>query len=394
MTYSILAASSPTAHTPQAPSRSGNAAAAVLRLASWMTEPVCRLSEFKGRLALVDTLHRERSAIVRVAIKTGYAACMALLIVPALVLSPLAMLIRAVWRRHATGIWRTDFGKQKPWTQGSEKQPLRMLTWNVCAPAGQYAITDGGVLPWRERINALHQAIQNARASIVCLSEVFDAAAALEMAQLLGHTYAHVLLAVGTRAVGVSSGMVVASEGPLEDVAFEPFPKEWLDGRTRNSEKGILRFTVPLPGKNLTILTSHLQHSEEPQRATNEEQRCRQQQFARIQEVADAALAKDHAVVLTGDLNIEPSELQTLPQAPHLDRGTCTAGATWGGDGWCAGLAPKPGSGPLVLDYTMSWKGSVQGLQTRYTETGFSGTEFRASALSDHAGLLSEIVVA
>jgi endonuclease/exonuclease/phosphatase family metal-dependent hydrolase len=359
-----------------------------------MTEPVCRLSELKGRVALVDTLHRSQPRLVRLVIKTGYVALMALLVLPAMVLSPIAMLVRALFRRHATGLWMTDQTKQMEWAQGSKEQPLRMLTWNVCAPAGQYSITDGGILPWRDRIQKLHEAITEARANIVCLAEVFDAAAALEMAKLLGQTYAHVLMAVGTRAVGVPSGMLVASQGPLEDVQFEAFPKAWLDGRTKNSEKGILQFTVPLPGKKLTVLTSHLQHSEQPAQATDDEKACRQKQFEKIQEVADQALGKDHAVVLTGDLNIEPSELQTLPQNQHLDRGACPESPTWGGDGWCASLAPKPGSGPLVLDYTMSWKGSVQKLNTRYTETGFNGTEFRASALSDHCGLISEIVVA
>ncbi len=366
----------------------GRLDAAVLRFASWMTEPACKISELRGRLHLVNEEHT--STLSRLAARVSLVVRILLWVIPALLFSVPAMGLRWAFRCRNEGLWRTGITAEKRWNG----EQVKMLTWNVCAPGGQYSITDGGVLPWRERWQKVQQKIAEARAQIVCLSEVFDAAAALQMAEVLSHTYAHVLIAVGQRAVGVPSGMVLASEGPLEAVAFEAYPKEWLDSRTKNAEKGILSFTVPLNQRKLTVLTSHLQHSEKPQFPTEAERRCRRLQLARIADLADRALARQEAVVLTGDLNLEPQELLSEGRDAHLQPEQVSREPTWGGDRWCAATQDKEGSDALILDYTLGWKRSVARIETTLTETNFRGEVFRPQATSDHRGLLSTISVA
>lgn len=368
--------------------QNGQVDSAVLRCACWMTEPACQISELKGRMHLVD--QQRRTALTRLMARVSLVARICLWVIPALLLSVPAMGLRWVFRRRNDGLWRTGVRAETPW----DSNQVKMLTWNICAPGGQYSITDGGVLPWRERLEKVQQKIAETRAQIVCLSEVFDAAAALQMAEVLSKTYAHVLIAVGQRAVGVPSGMLVASQGPLEKVSFEAYPKDWLDSRTKNAEKGILSFTVPLRDRKLTVLTSHLQHSEKPQFPTEAEKSCRRLQLARIAALANQALDRREAVVLTGDLNLEPQELLAEGREDHLDREQVSDEPTWGGDRWCAATQDKTGSNPLILDYTLGWKRSVARIETTLTQTGFQGDIFRPEATSDHRGLLSTIHVA
>ena len=381
--------SSLSAHSPVAGmAQNGLLDAMCLRLASWMTEPACRISELRGRIHLVNEQHR--TPLARLAARVSLAVRICLWVIPALLFSVPAMGLRWAFRYRNEGLWRTGTQPEMPWAADE----LKMLTWNICAPGGQYSITDGGVLPWRERLAKVQDKIAEARSQIVCLSEVFDAAVALEMAEVLSKTYAHVLIAVGQRAVGVPSGMLVASQGPLENVSFEAYPKEWLDSRTKNAEKGILSFTVPLRSKKLTVLTSHLQHSEQPQFPTEAEKQCRRQQLTRIAELADRALARQEGVVITGDLNLEPDELFAEGREEHLERAQVHPDKTWGGDQWCSATQNKAGSDALTLDYTLQWKRSVRGIETNLTETGFRGDRFLSEATSDHRGLLSTIQVA
>jgi endonuclease/exonuclease/phosphatase family metal-dependent hydrolase len=373
---------------PNSPTASGTVM--LIRAASWLSEPACQCSELVGRLATLQTLYPHASRVSMTARKIAIWLQVALWAMGALIGSIPAMLLRAIVRRRATGIWRSQEAAERPW-QGNR---VRLLTWNVCAPAGKYAITDGGVLPWRDRIDRVLHQIRTARADVVCLAEVFDAAAALEMAKILSQTYAHVLTCVGPRAIGVPSGVLIASRGPLTDVGFEAYPKSWLDARTKNAEKGILRFSLPLPAKTLTVLTSHLQHSEKPEFPTPAERQCRARQIARIGQLAEEQAQRGRAVVLTGDLNLEPAELRGLPEGRQLRAGEMLSQEpTWGGDQWCARIEGKQGSSARTLDYTLAWRDTVRHLRTQLTHTGFCGTEFRPQALSDHRGLLSEIAV-
>jgi len=353
-------------------------------LASTFSEPACKVSELQARVYLVDELHQHAAYWKRCLIKLSLYIKLALFAIVAPVLALVGMMLRAIVRGRATILCIANQKIERPWYD-TEK----VLMWNVCAPAGGYAITDGGLLPWRERWIAIRDKIIEQEAGVVALLEVFDGAAALQMAEWLSATYAHVYFGIGVRAVGVSSGVLLASKGPIQDVRFTPFVASSDEGRAAFAEKGVLECTIA----NTRLMLTHLRHSEEPERPTDSERQSRARQMQTITEMAQRNKDAESRVVLMGDLNMEPKELDALSSSRKWFRGVSSDQTTWGGDGWCASKVGKLRSKALTLDYCLSYGQRDSCAEREILNTDFDGDCFNPAALSDHQGLLATIKV-
>ena len=367
-------------------------ATGAFRTASYLTDPICKSHEFYRRLYVVEELNPTSSKVVNLVRKfflfaglLGYAFLATFATLPGIALRFLASHSQKVPFLYSQG--------ESPIKTLSNDRTFSLLSWNICCAIGGYAISDGGVVPWPFRIDDIIDKIVEKDADVNCIYETHDTESAFYICEKLQQKgYAHFYFNIGPMAVGVSSGILVASKYEIKNPEFTLFPQDSLVGRTKYAAKGVFAFDLTSGGNPFaTVLTSHLQHSEEPEFPTAEEIEARRKQMNIIVEKAEGV--KDRCVVVTGDLNLDDNEYRASTWHTRFQKGDQFAGKTWGGDAFCAHMVGKQISVPLNLDHTMILSGTTRSISTTLVETGFDGALFKKEALSDHAGLFSWIAV-
>ncbi len=361
--------------------------------ASYLTDPACKVREWRWRLALVDHEHPDAARIYNLGRQVFLVAGIVGWALLATVMSLSGCLLRGSVARLQKDPY--TFSKQLNHVDKvlAKNKTFTMLSWNICCVAGGYAITDGGVSPWADRIDAVVDKIIETNADINCLYETFDTTAAYTICnRLKEHGYGYVYYNIGPRTFGVSSGILIASKFEIRQPEFTPFPVETLVGRTKNATKGVLAFDVCSEGESFArIHATHLQHSEIPQFPTDEERFAREAQMRIISAKVDTI--KDRCVIVTGDLNLDDEEFEASSWKDRfVKNGLYGDQKTWGGDAFCAGLVGREVSGALNLDHTMVVEGSAT-LFTNLIETGYDAKRYNKNALSDHEGLFSVIIL-
>lgn len=355
------------------------------RLASYLTDPICKAHEFFRRMYIVDVLNptafKVSNWVRKFFIGLGIIVNLSLAIgstVPGICLR---------------GI--TSHLEKEPFIYYRGKLPdeqfevsFSLLSWNICCPAGGYSISDGGVMPWSFRIDKILAKITEQDIDVISLYEVFDTASGFYLYEKLREKYAHFYFNIGPRAIGPSSGIFIASKAKITNPEFTPFPKHMLVGRTKNSEKGVFSFNIQTKKGNVKIYTTHLQHSEEPQYPTDEEVWARGKEMKLI---VDKVGQEVGSVILTGDLNLDNKEYAQSSWAGNFQEVSFAKNdsRTWGGDKFCAEMVGKRVSGPLNLDYALATKQSALKMETFLIATGYDTKKCTRDALSDHRGLVS-----
>jgi hypothetical protein len=364
------------------------------RIASYLTDPICKTHECFRRIYVVDTLNPTDSKITNFARKVFLGLAVLVFAFLALFTTLPGVAIRgvAVHLKSTPYIYEkgTFVDKTLP-----ESRTFTVLSWNICCVAGGYPITDGGVLPWGERIDKILEQIIEKDADVNCVYEVFDAKSGFYIAEKLKENgYNHCYYSIGTKSIGGSSGILVASKYEIKDPEFVQFPQDTLVGRTKWAAKGVFGFDLASEGNRFArVFATHLQHSEEPQHPTKEELSGRRRQMEII--VDKVNQVRDRCVVVTGDLNLDDEEYMKSNWHHQFVKGDEFERKTWGGDAFCANLVnrAKRISDPLNLDHTMILKGSARAIRTTLLETGFDGARFDRCASADHEGLYSEIAL-
>jgi endonuclease/exonuclease/phosphatase family metal-dependent hydrolase len=281
---------------------------------------------------------------------------------------------------------RVGLGKELP-----PDRSFTLFSWNICCVPGGYSITDGGVVPWKERIDAIVDKVLEKDGDVNCFYELFDFHAAQYLKERLKEAgYTHFFYNIGPMSVGVSSGFLIASKYKCENARFDPFSIETLPGRSRFANKGVFSFDLASSDAPFSrICALHLSHSELPEFPTEEEvsARARQMEFV----FNHVPLPQDQSLIFTGDFNMDLSEYASSPWQARLIRAEGQEEPTWGGDAFCAALSEKRASGPLTLDYTAYWQGTAARIDTEVVQAGYFATQYRQNALSDHSGLFSRI---
>lgn len=359
------------------------------RIASSLTDPVCKCHELFRRIQVVDALNPMGDILTCLIKKIALFICLLGWAFLAIFATLPGIGLRALGSYFQTAPFihvQEDGGK-------TDANSFSLFSWNVCCVGAGYPITDGGVVPWADRIDAIIHKIAEKNADVNCLYELFDANAAFLLCEKLKeHGYSHFYLNIGPQATGVSSGILIASKYKMKNPEFCPFSQDMLIGRTKYAAKGVFSFDLEGDGGLFArIYSTHLQHSEEPEFPTSDEIEARRRQMELIVEKINGV--RDRCIVLTGDLNLDDREYASSLWHKQFQKGDDFVGKTWGGDGFCARLMDKRVSGPLNLDHTMILKGSARSIRTTLIETGFDPEIYQEGALSDHAGLLSEIVV-
>lgn len=412
----------------------------LLRAGSYLTDPVCKMREHFYLPYIYQELYPDRSKRLK---KHAYSLLMVAVcgaIAP--FTAPLGALARKIASLFGPTLYIHHSHRQKIVPDG---KPTAM-SYNVCNMPGGYAETDGGLKPPsyddHDRIRRNTDFINNVwQPGIACLQEVPDIRDADRISEGLNE-YPFTISASGIKAIGPSSMMYVASKYEIvaESISFTPFVKDslitriitwagsiqnylfhhpiafflsprrsWseigelvqanlpqieLTGRAASSEKGFLSFD--LKDKNVTVICTHLQHSERPEAPTEDDINSRRLQMLKIARKIEAERARGRIVIFLGDLNQAESELQETLNTPEFQRlglkrspNVCEQ-STWGGDAWCARLRGEEPSKELVLDYIFVAGAEIE---TQIYDVGFNGTRFDPNALSDHKPLLSKVTL-
>lgn len=361
----------------------------LFELASYLTDPVCFARESLIQASVVDKLYAQASKVELFARKV-------FLWMSALFFAGLALFttlpgiaIRgcAAWMQtNSYTVESTGLGKELP-----PDRSFTLFSWNICCVPGGYSITDGGVVPWKERLDAIVDKVLEKDGDVNCFYELADFHAAQCLKEKLKAAgYTHFFYNIGPMSVGVSSGFLIASKYKPENARFDPFPKSTLDGRSQFANKGVFSFDLVSSSTTFSrIYAFHLGHSELPEFPTEEEVRARREQMQFV--MNEVPLPRDQSLVFTGDFNMDlPEYTASIWRAP-LIRAELLEEPTWGGDAFCAALSEKQASGPLTLDYTAFWEGTAQRIETEIVQTGYFADQYLRGALSDHSGLFSRI---
>lgn len=362
----------------------------LFQVASMLTDPICKCHEFFRRIYVVDTLNPKASALSNLARKIALFVGLVAWAFLALFTTLPGIALRSLGAHLQTNPFIEFHGAERGKTLPSERS-FSLLSWNICCVGAGYSISDGGVVPWSFRIDDIIHKIIEKDADVNCLYETLDVASASQICEKLKQNgYTHFYFNIGPKAVGVSSGILVASKYNIKNPEFSPFPAAMLVGRTKMAAKGVFAFDLESRGECFArVYSTHLQHSEEPQFPTPEEIEARRQQMQIIVDKVNAV--RDRCIVVTGDLNLDDDEYGASSWQHLFQKGDLFSNKTWGGDAFCARMVGKRISGPLNLDHTMVVHGTARSIRTALVQTGYDPAIFQGGALSDHGGLLSEI---
>lgn len=354
-------------------------------LASFLTDPICKAHESFRRAYVVDSLHPTDFKVVNWARKFFLMAAVVLFSLIALFTTGPGVALRgwaASWQKDPfTSLCIESQKKILP-----NSREFTLFSWNICCVGGGYSITDGGVVPWEERIDAIVRQIEEQNGDVNCLYETFDTKSAIYLTQKLKEKgYSYFYSNIGAQAVGVSSGILVASKFEIRNPEFILFPKDTLVGRTKAAAKGIFGFDLVSDGQSFArVFATHLQHSEEPAYPLPAEIEGRKKQMEIL--IDRVNQIRDRCVIVTGDMNQEEGVWPA-----DFVKGDAFEGKTWLGDAFCAQLEGKRISGPLNLDHTLAVR--AKKIVTTLVESGYDPQVYKKEATSDHNGLFSRIAV-
>lgn len=284
-----------------------------------------------------------------------------------------------------------------------------LLNLNVCFLPGSLPLLYGGVKPWAERLDSVANRILSLDADIVCLQEVFERKAALELFNSLKKRYTHFYLHIGPKnfglshsSAGLSSGLFVASKIPLTNPCFVSFEK-----KNENVNRGFFHFDVILGSEPVAhIYTTHLEAFNDAMSQENrKDQLLTMLQTMQSKDMTDK---KDTPQIICGDLNIPwgSSEAAEKILKTHF---TDTYSNTiqklsydnrtyvdftdfwWKAQGDVNGFSPKP----EILDYAAVLKNPCEGKREKpvmiTAVCPMNTIEKPKEAISDHHGLISLI---
>lgn len=212
---------------------------------------------------------------------------------------------------------------------------LKVLTANIACFPGNLPYMYGGVSPWKDRIDRLVETICKTEAQIVFLQEVWDPEAMRAFADALKTDYACFVYDAGDPAgtlniykMGYNSGLFIASKLPLDDVAFNRFPRSIPEG----SNRGAIIATCRVAQDRIALMNTHLQHAGGPPLQVREMVQVRKEQillcYAYLQEVISRTLPNRSWGFMAGDLNVDAyspefnecglPRLFSIPYTAHL----------------------------------------------------------------------------
>jgi endonuclease/exonuclease/phosphatase family metal-dependent hydrolase len=216
---------------------------------------------------------------------------------------------------------------------------IDVMTYNTCLmPA--YIANVNGLRSSRTRAAEIGRQIVEQSPDIVCFQEGFHADSTRILCDALKDVYPQVLHNVAPSETVMNSGLVVASKYKIVEVKYRPFHN--LAAEDELANKGLLRLTLDLgAGRTAACYTTHLQAKIGEKYAAIRKDQVR---MIRAYIEADCASETHEKIILCGDLNLHPGEIEGaqeilgeafVRQIPEKEMGTIyDQSGTWGTTGW------------------------------------------------------------
>ncbi len=195
--------------------------------------------------------------------------------------------------------------KEKPYPSDNKAS---IFFLNTCFIGGGYPLTHGGVRPWKARVNQVAENILKENSDIVCLSEVYDFAAAKVLYNKLKDQYSHFYINIGPHHWAAKSGLFVASKYKIQDPHFIDFHSTLVHNKDSCRRGGFAFEAVDKDNKPIAkVYSAHLEYSENDSNPSKAEKQARKEEIDLIvKDIADSAIRSP--VLLTGDLNFPEKE--------------------------------------------------------------------------------------
>lgn len=213
---------------------------------------------------------------------------------------------------------RKDFVFIRPDTSELPAQApkqLRVCSFNV-ALMPEFIAARNGLRPSSERVPEIAKAMMTRDDDVYCLQEAFHTTASNELAQSIRSKYPYIIYNVGTRVLGLNSGLMIASKYPLTNPHFWPHAE--VGGDERMATKGLLGVEVRLSSTlKANVFNTHLNgHADEtgPDGSSRTGIYFRARQIAGIQANSkqyvqrQEASVKVLATITCGDFNTGPKD--------------------------------------------------------------------------------------
>lgn len=170
---------------------------------------------------------------------------------------------------------------------------IQIATLNCCGIFAGMSLDHGGVLPWKDRMDALIGQIERANADILCLQEIYDISLGERLVTRLKSSYAHFFLHSGPNCPGNHAGVAVLSKLAILSCAFLPFSNnDW------SLNRGALFLKVlPAPGSAqpvARVIATHLAHGRDDL-----------PRLAQMDEIRSVLPEDALPTVIAGDLNLD-----------------------------------------------------------------------------------------
>lgn len=300
-------------------------------IASLCTEPACKMHEKNTFLKLARSEPKPPNVtekLSQLAQKTYLCAQVSLLLPITVFTGPIGMVFRLFGYFTQSSEFNHLKGNLKEKDFPTDNK-ASIFFLNTCFIGGGYPLTNGGVLPWKSRINQVIEKIEKADADIVCLSEIYDFKASQILYNKLKDKYAHFYLNIGPHFFGAKSGLLVASKYKIQNPHFIDFHSTLVHNKNSN-RRGCFAFeAINKENKPIAkVYSTHLEYSKDDSNPTDGEKKARKDEIDLIiNDIKNSEVVSP--TILTGDLNFSKDEYDKTDLATYFrktntdTKGTC-----------------------------------------------------------------------
>lgn len=384
-TYSISSSNSPCSTRVLNTNDSHSNSSLITRVAINLQHPL-----WKQTQAIVETCYSSASTWQDVAIRAGWIT--SLVVLPlTLSMYMLGMAFKTMNQRFL-GSYTHELNNECRIAPFSNS-PFKILTLNACMFPGPLPIFFGGLEPAEKRLGRLAQLILSHQPKVVILQEVCGKSA-LDLIDHLKPHYRHFFYELTDSAIDLESGLFMAANIEMVD------KPQWVTFSEPNRQNGIQKGFFIIPTQECVLIATHLYPLD-----TNSGRQIRANQLQIIEDHIQILKQKfpDKPIILTGDLNIERSNnsdceyyFQKLSDKFFDPNGTTkvTTETATHSDEIESGKYPKANVRryPYILDYCLIDKETLLRIENIRVNTLNTYAKDQMQSLSDHRGLLTELV--
>ncbi len=257
---------------------------------------------------------------------------------------------------------------------------IKIMSWNVCGPAGGFTYDHGGVVDWQARFDRLAGQMMSENPDVIILQEIYDGSLADALIKKLETHYAHFFCRLGKSTMGSEGGLMVISKCAVHRFKNTDFStNDWTLKRGFATLE--LKTAPDAQDPSIRIIGTHLIHGD-----SQEDKDGRAIQIKEIAQETDSSLP----TILAGDFNIERDAEEGKLLSAHVNHAylgsepTCTNELVEQWD-----LAGKSVWNETIDNISLFKQSKQLEVVDCHLSKAFDKTFNTRTALSDHHGVVA-----